>query len=135
MYDSLRRVSRDRACPGASKSKSKAALAAAMQGKYLEMHDALLKVDKHLNSKLVLATAKSIGLDMAKLQKDMDSKTVTDALDQNRQLAEKMHLMGTPAFIVAATPAGQFNAKTEPAFIPGAASMEALQDLIKKAAV
>ena len=58
----------------------------------------------------------------------------SDALDQNRQLAEKMHLMGTPAFIVAATPEGQFNAKTEPAFIPGAASVEALQDLIKKAA-
>ena len=113
---------------------SKAALAAAMQGKYLQMHDALLKVNKHLDSKLVMATAKSIGLDMTKLQKDMNSKTVTDALDQNRQLAEKMHLMGTPAFIVAATPEGQFNAKTEPAFIPGAASVEALQDLIKKAA-
>ena len=48
-------------------------------------------------------------------------------------MAEKMHLMGTPAFVVAATPAGQFNAKSEPAFIPGAASEEALQDLIKKA--
>ncbi len=113
---------------------SKAALAAAMQGKYLPMHDALLKIDKHLDNKLVLATAKSVGLDMTKLQKDMDSKTVTDALDANRQLAEKMHLMGTPAFVVASTPAGQFNAKTEPTFIPGAASVEALQDLIKKAA-
>ena len=113
---------------------SKAALAAAMQGKYLQMHDALLKIDKHLDNKLVMATAKSIGLDMVKLQKDMNSKTVTDALDANRQLAEKMHLMGTPAFIVAATPAGQFNAKVEPAFLPGAATVEALQDLINKAA-
>lgn len=113
---------------------SQAALAAAMQGKYLQMHEALLKIDKRLDDKIVMDTAKSIGLNMTKLQKDMNSKAVTNLLDANRQLAEKMHLMGTPAFVVAATPAGKFNAKTEPAFIPGAASEDALQDLIKKTA-
>ena len=99
----------------------------------MQMHEALLKVEKRLDTKVVMDTAKSIGLNMTKLQKDMESKEVTDQLEANRQLAEKMHLMGTPAFVVAATPAGQFNAKSEPAFIPGAASEEALQDLIKKA--
>ena len=112
---------------------SQAALAAAMQGKYMQMHEALLKVEKRLDTKVVMDTAKSLGLNMTKLQKDMESKEVTDQLEANRQLAEKMHLMGTPAFVVAATPAGQFNAKSDPAFIPGAASEEALQDLIKKA--
>ena len=112
---------------------SQAALAAAMQGKYMQMHEALLKVEKRLDTKVVMDKAKSIGLNMTILQKDMESKEVTDQLEANRQLAEKMHLMGTPAFVVAATPAGQFNAKSEPAFIPGAASEEALQDLIKKA--
>ena len=104
-----------------------------MQGKYQQMHDALLNIDKRLDNKLVMDTAKSIGLNMPKLQKDMDSKTVTEMLDANRQLAEKMHLMGTPAFVVAATPAGKFNPKSDPAFIPGAASEDVLQDLIKKA--
>ena len=113
---------------------SKVALAAAMQGKYMQMHDALLKLDQRLDEKLVMNTAKSIGLNMAKLQKDMNSKTVTDALTENRELAEKMHLMGTPAFIIASTPAGQFGTNSEPTFIPGAASEESLQDLIKKAA-
>lgn len=112
---------------------SKVAIAAAMQGKYMQMHEALLKLDKHLDEKLVLNTAKSVGLNMTKLQKDMNSQTVTDALAENRQLAEKMHLMGTPAFIIASTPAGQFGANSEPTFIPGAASVESLQDLIKKA--
>lgn len=112
---------------------SRAALAAGLQGKYIQMHDALLKVGKRLDDKIVLATAKSIGLDVPKLQKDMESKEITDQLDANRQLAEKMHLMGTPAFIVASTPEGQFNAKSDPAFIPGASTEEALQDLIKKA--
>ena len=117
-----------------SETASKVALAAAMQGKYMQMHEALLKLESRLDDKLVMSTAKSVGLNMTTLQKDMDSKTVKDILAENRTLAEKMHLMGTPAFVVASTPAGQFDAKSDPTFIPGAASEEALQDLIKKAA-
>ncbi len=113
---------------------SRAALAAGMQGKYKEMHNALLQLDKRLDDQIVMDTAKGIGLDMTKLKKDMDSKEVSDILDANRQLAEKMHLMGTPAFVVASTPNGQFKAGSEPSFIPGAASIEALQELVKKAA-
>ncbi len=113
---------------------SKAALAAAMQGKYAAFQDALLKVDKRLDKQLVLDTAKSVGLDVAKLQIDMNSQSVKDELDANRQLAEKMHLMGTPAFVVIATPAAPLKASAEPAFIPGAATQETLQALINKAA-
>ncbi|MCC5014125.1 MULTISPECIES: DsbA family protein [unclassified Legionella] len=113
---------------------SRAALAAGMQGKYQAMHDALLKQEKRLNEELILSTAKSLGLNMAKLKTDMNSKAVTDALNANRELAEKLRLMGTPAFIVAATPAGKFKEGSAPSFIPGAAGEEALQELIKKAA-
>ena len=113
---------------------SRAALAASMQGKYQAMHDALLKQEKRLNEQLILSTAKSLGLNMAKLKTDMNSKAVTDALNANRELAEKLRLMGTPAFIVAATPAGKLKEGSTPSFIPGAASEEALQELIKKAA-
>jgi len=116
-----------------SDAASRAALAAAMQGKYLPMHEALINQEKRLNDQIIDDAAKSIGLDMAKFKTDMASKEVTDALEANRQLAEKLRLMGTPAFIVASTPDGQFKTGTQPAFIPGAASAEALQDLIKKA--
>lgn len=112
---------------------SKAALAAAMQGKYLPMHEALIKIDKRLNAELINKAAESIGLDMTKFKADMASKEVTDLLEANRLLAEKLHLMGTPAFIVAATPNGQFKADSKPAFIPGAASEETLKGLIQKA--
>ncbi|MCX7117950.1 MAG: DsbA family protein [Legionellales bacterium] len=112
---------------------SQAALAAGMQGKYMQMHDALLKVEKRLDDQIVMNTAQSIGLDMTKLKKDMSSKEVTQVLDANRQLAEKMHLMGTPAFVIASTPAGLFNAKIEASFVPGAATEDVLQELIKKA--
>lgn len=117
-----------------SETASRAALAAGMQGKYKQMHDALLNIEKHLDDQIVMDTAKSLGLDMKKLKKDMDSKEVTDILESNRQLAEKLHLMGTPAFIVASTPNGKFKKGTEPSFIPGAATEESLQELIKKAA-
>ncbi len=117
-----------------SETASQAALAAAMQGKYMQLHDALLSTDKRLDDAVVMDIAKSVGLDMTKLKTDMNSKTVTDALAANRALAEKMHLQGTPAFIVAATPAGQLKADSDPAFIPGAASEEVLQGLITTAA-
>ena len=80
-----------------------------------------------------MKTAKDLGLNMAKLEKDMASKEVAAELDATRELAEKMHLMGTPAFVVASTPAGNFNAKSDPTFIPGAATEEILKNLISKA--
>lgn len=117
-----------------SETASRAALAAGMQGKYQAMHNALLKTEKRLDDQIVMDVAKSVGLDLNKLKKDMNSQEVTDMLDANRQLAEKLHLMGTPAFIVASTPDGKFKAGSEPSFVPGAASEESLQEMIKKAA-
>ncbi|GGI79129.1 DsbA family protein [Legionella impletisoli] len=111
---------------------SKAALAAAMQGKYKAMHDALLAENKRLDEAVIMDAAKSAGLDVDKLKKDMDSKKVKEALEANRELAERMNLMGTPAFIVAATPKGEFKKNSDPAFIPGAASEEVLQNLIEQ---
>lgn len=116
-----------------SDTASKVAIAAAMQGKYVALHDALLKADKRLTDESVMDAAKSVGIDMAKLKTDMDSKEVMAVLDANRALAEKLHLMGTPAFIVASTPGGEFKAGSETFFIPGAATLESLQEMIKKA--
>ena len=112
---------------------SRAALAAGMQNKYQAMHEALINQEKRLDDDIINAAAKSIGLNMAKFKTDMESKTVTEALDANRKLAEKLHLMGTPAFIVAYTPEGKLKEGSQPDFIPGAATAEALKDLIKKA--
>lgn len=112
---------------------SRAALAASMQGKYMAMHDALLGQEKHLNEEIVNQAAQSIGLDMNKFKIDMASQQVQNALQANRELAEKLHLMGTPAIIIASTPNGQLKKGTEPTFIPGAAGEDTLNELIKKA--
>ncbi len=116
-----------------SETASRAALAAAKQGKYAEMQAALLKIEKRLDDALVMSTAASVGLDIEKLKQDMQSKAITDELAKNQALAEKLNLMGTPAFILASTPNGKFNANYEPNFIPGAATLEALQDLVTEA--
>lgn len=112
---------------------SKAALAAAMQGKYMVFHDALLDMGKPMDEKVVMDAAQAAGLDMAKLKVDMDSKAIADELAATRKLAESMHLMGTPAIVVMATPAGVLKPNTEPSFIPGGTSTEALQALVDKA--
>ena len=116
-----------------SETASRAALAAAKQGKYKALHDALLKIEKRLDDDLVMQTAKSVGLDMDKLKADMKSKAIDDEIALNQALAEKLNLMGTPAFILASTPDGEFDGKHEPTFIPGAATLEALQDLVNEA--
>lgn len=117
-----------------SDAAAKAALAAGMQGKYLAMHDALLQNEKNITPEIIDETAKSLGLDMKKFKVDMDSKAISDELDANRKLAEQMHLMGTPAFVVLATPGGNFKAGSETHFIPGGTSVDVLQGMIDKAA-
>lgn len=112
---------------------SQAAVAAAKQGKYAAMQDALLKLDKPLDEAMVMNAAKSVGLNTEQLKKDMDSKEVKDELAANRALAEKIHLMGTPAFIIASTPMGKFDVKTKPSFLPGGASETTMQDMINQA--
>ncbi len=111
---------------------SKAALAAAKQGKYTHMQNALFAIKEHYDEKVVLETAKSLGLNATQLKKDMDSPEMSNILKQNRQLAEQMKLMGTPAFIVIATSNGKIKPGTEPALIPGGASLDTLKELIKK---
>jgi len=112
---------------------SKVAMAAAMQGKYINVQHALLKSEGRLNEKMIMDIAKEAGLDMAKLKVDMQSKQVLDTLKQNRELAEKIHIMGTPAFVVLSTPKGKLKPGAEAAFIPGGASENSLQELINKA--
>lgn len=115
-----------------SETASRAALAAAMQGKYKAFHEALISKQKRLSDKDIFSVAKKVGLNLKKLKQDMKSKQVTATLAENKKLAEKMMLMGTPAFIIAKTPKGIYLKGSEPAFIPGAASEDTLRDLIMR---
>ena len=83
-----------------SEEASRVALAAKMQGKYWEFHRAMLESQGQANEASALRIAEKLGLDMARLKKDMASPEVKKEIDDTRQLATKMGIQGTPHFIV-----------------------------------
>ena len=83
-----------------SEEAAKVALAAKMQGKYWEFHRALLQSQGQANEATSLKVAEKLGLDMARIKKDMASPEVQKEIDATRELATKMGIQGTPHFIV-----------------------------------
>ena len=83
-----------------SEEASRVALAAKMQGKYWEFHRAMLESQGQANEAAALRIAEKLGLDMARLKKDMASAEVKKEIDDTRALATKMGIQGTPHFIV-----------------------------------
>ena len=119
-----------------SEQAARGAIVAAMQGKYMKFQNKLFKVGKRLDEPTILEVAKKVGLNMTTFKTDMESQAVTDVLDSNHKLAEAIHLMGTPAFIILATHHGHYQADSGagPIFIPGEASQQTLQDGINRLA-
>ncbi len=85
-----------------SEDVARLALAAKIQGKYWEMHQALFerKGKDHADPAIAIELAKGLGLDVDKLQKDATSDEVTKEILRVRQLADKMGIQGTPHFII-----------------------------------
>jgi protein-disulfide isomerase len=83
-----------------SEEASRVALAAKLQGKYWEFHRAMLESQGQANEASALRIAEKLGLDMARIKKDMASPEVKKEIDDTRQLATKMGIQGTPHFIV-----------------------------------
>lgn len=105
-----------------------AALASVQQGKYSVFHEALMKAPSPLTKEVVLEVAKTNGLDIAQLQKDINSDAVKKELKDNMLLAEKLQLLGTPAFVVANT-----KNTGQSVLVPGTTTQEVLQGLIIQA--
>ena len=80
---------------------SKAAIAALNQGGdlYWKLHQAMLSADD-LDSDAIYEIAGQVGLDVARLKKDMEDPSVEDKIMKNHDLAEKLGVDGTPAFII-----------------------------------
>ena len=80
---------------------SKVALAARMQGKYWEVHRALLNHKSGgIDGKVAMKLAKEQGLDMGKLAKDVESAEVLDEIEKVQEMAVSMDIHGTPHFLV-----------------------------------
>jgi protein-disulfide isomerase len=98
---------------------ARAALAAHRQGKYEPLHRALMQADA-LDEAVVRRLAAEVGLDVARLEKDMEAPEVMQALQGNQQLAAALDIGGTPAFVIGER------------LVPGAVGAEALQALVNQ---
>ena len=68
--------------------------------KYLDFHQKLLGGRGAADKARALAVAKEVGLDMAKLEKDLSSAEVRNTLEENFKLAEAMGMNGTPSYVI-----------------------------------
>ena len=87
---------------GISETASLAALAAGRQGKYPEMHRALmgLKNNKDLTDAKIDEIARDLGINVQKMRADMRSTAVRKQLSDSKMLADELGVEGTPAFFI-----------------------------------
>ena len=83
-----------------SEEASRVAIAAGRQGKYWDVHKAMLEAKGVMNETNALAIASKLGLDIDKLKKDMASPDVEAEIKKSEALAKKMGVNGTPHFLV-----------------------------------
>lgn len=107
---------------------ARAALAANIQGKYYPFYRALITSNKPITEDVIFDIAKTNGINVDKLKKDMNDKTVSDQIKANIKLAQDLKLFGTPAFFV-----GQTDAKGNISYIPGQITQAQMDDAISKA--
>ena len=68
--------------------------------KYLEFHQKLLGGRGQVDKAKALAAAKDVGLDMARIEKDLKSDEVAKTLEESMKLAEALGLNGTPSYVI-----------------------------------
>src|SRR5579863_4028813 len=82
---------------------AKVAIAARKQlpgEKFWPFHFKLLSNPGPVGKEEALAVARSLGLDMAKLQKDMADPDVSADIDETLKIADSLQISGTPSFVV-----------------------------------
>ena len=90
-----------------------------LQGdKLFDYHAKVMESRGRVNGERAIAVAKEMGVDTARLQKDMAAAEVSAALQENMALGDRLGLSGTPAFIVGDQ------------VIPGAVGLDPLKQVV-----
>ena len=105
----------------ASKIAALAALASVRQGKHGPMHAALMEYSGKLDQDKIFEIASGVGLDRARLEKDMADPKLKEIIDRNMMLASALGVRGTPAFVIGKQ------------FVPGAIDADTLRQYIADA--
>jgi protein-disulfide isomerase len=100
---------------------SRALLAAQRQGRYGPLYDALMALRVEPTEAVIRQQAERVGLDWARLRRDMDDPAVQARIETNLRLAQALGIEGTPALVVGTT------------LVPGAVDLPALERLVAEA--
>jgi protein-disulfide isomerase len=89
--------------PG-SQDAAKVGIAVRMQDKtgkkYLEFHQKLMSGRGQVDKARALSAAKEVGLDVARIERDLGGDEVRVSIEESFSLAEKLGLNGTPAYVI-----------------------------------
>lgn len=79
------------------------AIAIQDQGKAFKFHDMVFENQAELNSRgedFLKDTAKKVGADMKKLEKDMNDPKIMERINADIEEARKFDISGTPGFVI-----------------------------------
>ena len=77
-----------------------ASLAARNQNKYFEFHTKLMKHNGEIDDKLLLSFAEELKINIKQLKSDFSDEKLMLIINKNREIANRLNLRGTPAFII-----------------------------------
>ena len=79
---------------------ARAALASREQGKYEEFHWALMGMAGRAEEATVIRVAEEIGLDVAKLRRDMNAPEIDAHIAASMEMSRALGFNGTPSFVI-----------------------------------
>jgi len=82
---------------------ARALLAAQRQGGYEKLRTALMQAPPEYTKDQIMVLARKVGLDDARLARDMNDPAIATRLEANLQLAQALNVDGTPALVVGDT--------------------------------
>lgn len=82
---------------------ARALLAAQRQGKYGELYDALMRLRGEPTDAAIRTEAQRLGLDHARLLRDMEAPDIQRRIEANLALARDLRIEGTPALVIGDT--------------------------------
>lgn len=79
---------------------TRASLAAREQGKYEEMHWALMGLEGRINENAVMRVASSLSMDIDRLKADMQLPAIDEHIGTSMEIARALGFNGTPSFVI-----------------------------------
>ncbi len=86
--------------PPYSRIAARAAIAADRQGRFLDLHDALMNAPRGLDEDRIMAIAGKLGLDVERMRRDMHDPAVEEGIQRTLKRATSLGISGTPTYLI-----------------------------------